>query len=117
MFMQFFGITLNLITLFALVLAIGVVVDDAIVVIEAVHAKMEHENLKPRKATKKAMREISGAIIDVGSVYTGSIHVRPCRFILQAVLNNYGNSHYYFGCSSTYTYSCIVRYYIEKQPW
>ncbi len=65
MFMQFFGITLNLITLFALVLAIGVVVDDAIVVIEAVHAKMEEEHLKPRKATKKAMKEISGAIIAI----------------------------------------------------
>lgn len=64
-FMQFFGITLNLITLFALVLAIGVVVDDAIVVIEAVHAKMETEHLSPRKATKKAMREISGAIIAI----------------------------------------------------
>jgi HAE1 family hydrophobic/amphiphilic exporter-1 len=64
-FMQFFGITLNLITLFALVLAIGVVVDDAIVVIEAVHAKMEEDHLTPRKATKKAMKEISGAIIAI----------------------------------------------------
>ncbi|SEL07147.1 hydrophobic/amphiphilic exporter-1, HAE1 family [Chitinophaga rupis] len=64
-FMQFFGITLNLITLFALVLAIGVVVDDAIVVIEAVHAKMEEEHLSPLKATKKAMHEISGAIIAI----------------------------------------------------
>lgn len=64
-FMQFFGITLNLITLFALVLAIGVVVDDAIVVIEAVHAKMEGEHLSPLKATKKAMHEISGAIIAI----------------------------------------------------
>ncbi|SDF78726.1 efflux RND transporter permease subunit [Chitinophaga filiformis] len=64
-FMQFFGITLNLITLFALVLAIGVVVDDAIVVIEAVHAKMEKEHLSPMKATKKAMHEIAGAIIAI----------------------------------------------------
>ncbi len=64
-FMQFFGITLNLITLFALVMAIGVVVDDAIVVIEAVHAKMEEEHLSPMKATKKAMHEISGAIIAI----------------------------------------------------
>ncbi|HNE50228.1 MAG: efflux RND transporter permease subunit [Chitinophagales bacterium] len=64
-FMQFLGITLNLITLFALVLAIGVVVDDAIVVIEAVHAKMETEHLKPREATMAAMREISGAIIAI----------------------------------------------------
>ncbi|THU39299.1 efflux RND transporter permease subunit [Niastella caeni] len=64
-FMQFFGITLNLITLFALVMAIGVVVDDAIVVIEAVHAKMEEEHLSPLKATKKAMHEISGAIVAI----------------------------------------------------
>jgi HAE1 family hydrophobic/amphiphilic exporter-1 len=64
-FMQFFGITLNLITLFALVLAIGVVVDDAIVVIEAVHAKMEEKHLSARKATMEAMHEISGAIIAI----------------------------------------------------
>lgn len=64
-FMQFLGITLNLITLFALVLAIGVVVDDAIVVIEAVHAKMEEENLSALKATHKAMHEIAGAIIAI----------------------------------------------------
>ncbi|RYY61318.1 MAG: efflux RND transporter permease subunit [Chitinophagaceae bacterium] len=65
MFMQFFGITLNLITLFALVLAIGIVVDNAIVVIEAVHAKMEKEHLSPLRATEAAMHEISGAIIAI----------------------------------------------------
>ncbi len=64
-FMQFFGITLNLITLFALVLAIGIVVDDAIVVVEAVHAKMEENNLDPIAATELAMSEISGAIIAI----------------------------------------------------
>ena len=64
-FMQFFGITLNLITLFALVLAIGIVVDNAIVVVEAVHAKMESTNLSASKATEEAMREISGAIIAI----------------------------------------------------
>jgi HAE1 family hydrophobic/amphiphilic exporter-1 len=64
-FMQFFGITLNLITLFALVLAIGIVVDNAIVVIEAVHAKMETRNLSPLRATEEAMHEISGAIIAI----------------------------------------------------
>ncbi|WP_291077876.1 MULTISPECIES: efflux RND transporter permease subunit [unclassified Empedobacter] len=63
--MSFFGITLNLISLFALVMAIGVVVDDAIVVIEAVHAKMEEKNLSPLRATEEAMREISGAIIAI----------------------------------------------------
>src|SRR3954454_1438343 len=65
LFMQFFGITLNLITLFALVLAIGIVVDDAIVVIEAVHAKMEEKGLSPYMATKQAMHEISGAVIAI----------------------------------------------------
>lgn len=65
LFMQFFGITLNLITLFALVLAIGIVVDDAIVVVEAVHAKMEEFDLSPKAATILAMSEISGAIIAI----------------------------------------------------
>ncbi|WP_264563979.1 efflux RND transporter permease subunit [Flavobacterium sp. N3904] len=65
MFMQFFGINLNLITLFALVLAIGIVVDNAIVVIEAVHYKMETKNIKPMKATKEAMHEVSGAIVAI----------------------------------------------------
>jgi len=65
MFMQLFGITLNLITLFALVLAIGIVVDNAIVVIEAVHAKMEEKRLSPLRATEAAMHEISGAIIAI----------------------------------------------------
>ncbi|MBI2731683.1 MAG: efflux RND transporter permease subunit [Sphingobacteriales bacterium] len=65
LFMQFFGITLNLITLFALVLSIGIVVDNAIVVVEAVHAKMEEKGLSPVYATEEAMHEISGAIIAI----------------------------------------------------
>jgi HAE1 family hydrophobic/amphiphilic exporter-1 len=64
-FLPFLGFSLNLITLFALVLAIGIVVDNAIVVVEAVHAKMEKSNLGPRKATELAMREIGGAIIAI----------------------------------------------------
>ncbi len=64
-FMQLFGITINLITLFALVLAIGIVVDDAIVVVEAVHVKMEVNHLNPKAATVLAMKEISGAIIAI----------------------------------------------------
>lgn len=69
-FMQLFGLTLNLITLFALVLAIGIVVDNAIVVVEGVHAKMEEEHLSPFMATKKVMHEISGAIIAITFVMT-----------------------------------------------
>jgi len=64
-FMQMFGFSLNLITLFALVLAIGIVVDNAIVVVEAVHLKMEKSNITPLRATEKAMKEISGAIIAI----------------------------------------------------
>ncbi len=66
--MQFFGLSINLVTLFALVLAIGIVVDDAIVVVEAVHAKMEEEDISPYKAVQKVMREISGAIIAITMV-------------------------------------------------
>jgi len=64
-FLQLFGFTLNLLTLFALVLAIGIVVDDAIVVVEAVHSKMERTKLPARAATVQSMNEISGAIISI----------------------------------------------------
>lgn len=69
-FMQMFGLTINLITLFALVLAIGIVVDDAIVVVEAVHAKMEEEHLSPYNAVKKVLGEISGAVIAITLLMT-----------------------------------------------
>lgn len=63
---QMFGLSINLITLFALVLAIGIVVDDAIVVVEAVHAKMEEDpTITPYQAVRKVMGEISGAIIAI----------------------------------------------------
>jgi HAE1 family hydrophobic/amphiphilic exporter-1 len=69
-FMQLFGLTINLVTLFALVLAIGIVVDNAIVVVEAVHAKMHDEHLAPFPAVKKVLGEISGAIIAITLVMT-----------------------------------------------
>jgi HAE1 family hydrophobic/amphiphilic exporter-1 len=69
-FMQFFGLSINLITLFALVLAIGIVVDNAIVVVEGVHAKMEEKNLSPYNATKEVLHEISGAIVAITLVMT-----------------------------------------------
>lgn len=69
-FMQMFGLTINMITLFALVLAIGIVVDDAIVVVEAVHAKMEEEHLTPYGAVKKVLGEISGAVIAITLLMT-----------------------------------------------
>ncbi|MBL7985555.1 MAG: efflux RND transporter permease subunit [Flavobacteriales bacterium] len=64
--MQLFDLSINLITLFALVLAIGIVVDNAIVVVEAVHAKMEGNHaLTPYAAVKEVMGEIGGAIIAI----------------------------------------------------
>jgi len=68
--MSAFGLSINLITLFALVLAIGVVVDDAIVVVEAVHAKMEAENVSPFVASHRVLGEIGGAIIAITLVMT-----------------------------------------------
>lgn len=69
-FMQLFGFSINLLTLFALVLAIGIVVDNAIVVVEAVHAKMEEKGLDAKTATIEAMDEISGAIVAITLVMT-----------------------------------------------
>jgi len=63
-FMQLLGFSINLLTLFALVLAIGIVVDNAIVVVEAVHVQME-KGLEPKEATVAAMKEISSAIIAI----------------------------------------------------
>lgn len=64
-FLNLFGYSINMLTLFALVLAIGIVVDDAIIVVEAVHAKMEQTHQKAKSATISAMHEITGAIISV----------------------------------------------------
>jgi HAE1 family hydrophobic/amphiphilic exporter-1 len=68
--MQLFGLSINLITLFALVLAIGIVVDDAIVVVEAVHAKMHEKHLNPYLAIIEVVKEISGAVIAITLLMT-----------------------------------------------
>ncbi|MBD0779415.1 efflux RND transporter permease subunit [Maribacter sp. ANRC-HE7] len=64
-FLSLFGYSINMLTLFAMILAIGIVVDDAIVVVEAVHAKMDAGATNAKTATKTAMSEISGAIISI----------------------------------------------------
>jgi HAE1 family hydrophobic/amphiphilic exporter-1 len=63
--LQLMGFSINLITLFSMVLAIGIVVDNAIVVVEAVHAKMAETHLAPYRATIEVLKEISGAIIAI----------------------------------------------------
>lgn len=64
----FLGFSINMLTLFALVLAIGIVVDDAIVVLEAVQEKIDSEGLTPLEATKHTMKEITGAILTITMV-------------------------------------------------
>ena len=63
--LQVLGFTINTLTLFGLVLAIGIVVDDAIVVIENVERIMEEEHLPPREAADKAIRQVSGALVAI----------------------------------------------------
>jgi hydrophobic/amphiphilic exporter-1 (mainly G- bacteria), HAE1 family len=62
-FFPILGFSINVLTLFGLVLAIGTVVDDAIVVVEAVEHNMAHRGLGPKEATLAAMREVSGALV------------------------------------------------------
>ncbi|MBC7946618.1 MAG: multidrug efflux RND transporter permease subunit [Chitinophagaceae bacterium] len=62
------GFTINTLTLFAFVLAIGIVVDDAIVVVEAVQHNIDHEKMSPKEATRKAMRDISGPVIAIALI-------------------------------------------------
>lgn len=64
-FMSMMGFSINLLTLFALVLSIGIVVDNAIVVVEAVHVKISEEHMDPLPATISAMKEITGAVIAI----------------------------------------------------
>jgi len=78
-FLNLFGYSVNLLTLFALVLAIGIVVDDAIVVVEAVHAKLEEGANSALSATKTAMEEITGAIISI-TLVMGAVFI-PVTFI------------------------------------
>lgn len=67
-FLSLFGFSLNVLTMFALVLAIGIVVDDAIVVVEAVHQKMHETGLPPKAATIATMSDITGAILSITMV-------------------------------------------------
>jgi hydrophobic/amphiphilic exporter-1 (mainly G- bacteria), HAE1 family len=63
-----FGFTINTLTLFAFVLAIGIVVDDAIVVVEAVQHYIDHNKLSPKEATRRAMKDISGPVIAIALI-------------------------------------------------
>ena len=66
--LQAFGFSINTLTMFAMVLAIGLLVDDAIVVVENVERVMAEEGLSPREATRKSMQQITGALIGIAMV-------------------------------------------------
>ena len=93
--MYVFGFSINVLTLFGVVLAIGILVDDAIVVIENVERLMHDEGLSPREATRKAMEQIIGALIAITLVliavfipmafFSGSVGVIYRQFSLSLV--------------------------------
>jgi len=66
--LEFFGFSINMLTMFAMVLAIGLLVDDAIVVVENVERIMSEEGLSPKEATRKSMEQITSALIGIGVV-------------------------------------------------
>ncbi|ABD87428.1 efflux RND transporter permease subunit [Rhodopseudomonas palustris] len=66
--LSIFGYSINTLTMFAMVLAIGLLVDDAIVVVENVERVMQEEGLSPKQATRKSMDEITGALIGIATV-------------------------------------------------
>jgi len=82
-FLYLFGLSINLLTLFALVLAIGIVVDDAIVVVEAVHSKLENGYTSSHKAAVDAMSEIAGAIVSI-TLIMASVFI-PVTFVTGSV--------------------------------
>ncbi|MDA9399286.1 efflux RND transporter permease subunit [Bradyrhizobium sp. CCBAU 45389] len=89
------GYSINTLTMFAMVLAIGLLVDDAIVVVENVERVMVEEHLSPREATEKSMREITGALVGIGVVlsavfipmafFNGSVGIIYRQFALTIV--------------------------------
>ena len=102
-FLQLFGLSINLITLFALVLAIGVVVDDAIVVVEAVHAKMAREaplalsgdQGGDERDQRRDHRHHPG---DDGRLRSGDLHARAGRHLLPPVRHHDGHVHRSLRC-------------------
>jgi HAE1 family hydrophobic/amphiphilic exporter-1 len=101
-----FGFTINTLTLFAFVLAIGIVVDDAIVVVEAVQHNMDEHGLTPKEATQKAMKEISSSnrycLNFGGSIRSCKFCARYCRTIVSAIC------HYHCSISNSFGICCLV---------
>ena len=120
-FMQLFGLTINLITLFALVLAIGIVVDNAIVVVEAVHAKMAEEHLSPYNARAQGAgrdqrRHHRHHADDDGRVRAGGVHDRAGRHLLPPVRHHDGHVHRALRRRGPDAHAGALRHDPEEQP-
>jgi multidrug efflux pump subunit AcrB len=112
-FLQLFGFSINMLTLFALVLAIGIVVDDAIVVVEAVHSKMEQTGMPVEHATMNSMSEISGAIISITLVMCAvfipvGFMQGPAGVFYRQFAFTLGNCHYDFCSECINIKSCLM---------
>ena len=113
-----FGFTINTLTLFAFVLAIGIVVDDAIVVVEAVQHYIDHGKLSPKEATKAAMKDISGPVVAIALILA-AVFV-PVGFIpgivgtaLPAVCYHHCGFCNHFCLCCLIAYSCPLLYYAK----
>ena len=109
------GMSINLLTLFALILAIGIVVDDAIVVVENVQRHIDKDGLSPKLATKAAMREVSGAIVATTLVLLAVFIPTPlswgCHRQAFLAIWCYNFSRYnYLICECSYTESSALRF-------
>ncbi len=118
-FMQIFGLTINLITLFALVLAIGIVVDNAIVVVEAVHTKMEEEHLYTVQGGEESIGRNQWChhrdYTDHDSrVCSRCFHDRTCWYFLQTILHHDGQRDRTLRCCCPYAYTRTLRDDPEK---
>ena len=120
-FLQLFGYTINMLTLFAMILAIGIVVDDAIVVVEAVHAKMEEGATNAKVATKSAMSEISGAIISItlvmSAVFIPVSFIEGSSGVFYQQFGNISYRYFNISCKRTYAKSSFGRLVFKVHPF
>ncbi len=121
--MALLGFSINMVTLFGLVLAIGLVVDDAIVVVENVERNMAEFGMSPKEAAIKSMEEVSGAIIGItlgphGRICAAGVpwwHHRPA---LQAVLSYHRHYHVFQRDQCSHIKSCaLCPDSATRRPW